>query len=264
MECDPRTDGPETAACSLYAATEHHHSSQTPDGPPHHFKPQLYSQDTETVVTQNSPSLSLTSQLPQTKRFGSYIFTSTLPLNLPSTIRQTLTPPSTPKNPIFQIMGTPRSISPDSLQSSMSCVSGQSMGSTRSGQSTSVTIHPTLFIRDSRRKNHRNAPTRLQLTESDFGFRSPTSLSTKIKRLLSSSALLPKAIFNRHPQSQASVDQSSLRIDHLLRWLAFVTTTIIENPSTICSWIHHHQITINQQINYRTKTQPSLPSTSIP
>ncbi|KAH9467656.1 hypothetical protein MJO28_006066 [Puccinia striiformis f. sp. tritici] len=107
-------------------------------------------------------------------------------------------------------MGTPRSISPDSLQSSMSCVSGQSMGSTRSGQSTSVTIHPTLFIRDSRRKNHRNAPTRLQLTESDFGFRSPTSLSTKIKRLLSSSALLPKAIFNRHPQSQASVDQSSL------------------------------------------------------
>ncbi|OAV98994.1 hypothetical protein PTTG_25427 [Puccinia triticina 1-1 BBBD Race 1] len=107
-------------------------------------------------------------------------------------------------------MAPPRSISPDSLQSSISSCSGHSFGSVRSAASSSVPIHPTLFIRDPRRKNPRNAHQRHQLTESDFGFRSPTSLSTKIRRLLSVPALLPKALLNRHHhQPQSPLSQSS-------------------------------------------------------
>ncbi|KAA1074989.1 hypothetical protein PGT21_026448 [Puccinia graminis f. sp. tritici] len=99
-----------------------------------------------------------------------------------------------------------RSISPDSLQSSISSRTSHSFGD----PSASSPIHPTLFIRDPRRKNPRNAHQRHQLTESDFGFRSPSSLSTKLRRLLSSPA---KAIFNKqtlqhHPHSPSSTTTS--------------------------------------------------------
>ncbi|KAA1081016.1 hypothetical protein PGT21_027673 [Puccinia graminis f. sp. tritici] len=100
-----------------------------------------------------------------------------------------------------------RSISPDSLQSSISSGTCHSFGD----PSASSPIHPTLFIRDPRRKNPRNAHQRHQLTESDFGFRSPSSLSTKLRRLLSSPA---KAIFNKqilqHPQSPSSTTSPAL------------------------------------------------------
>lgn len=108
-------------------------------------------------------------------------------------------------------MSTQRSISPDSLQSSVSGRSTytDSCGSVGSGSSSSAPIHPTLFIRDPRRKNYGNVHGRHQLTESDFGFRLSTSLSTKIRRLLSNPAHLPKALFNRKSHLQPSVDRSS-------------------------------------------------------
>lgn len=108
-------------------------------------------------------------------------------------------------------MSTQRSITPDSLQSSVGGRSTytESCGSVRSGPSSSAPIHPTLFIRDPRRKNYGSVRPRHQLTESDFGFRSSTSLATKIRRLLSNPAHLPKALFNRKSDLQPSVDQSS-------------------------------------------------------
>ncbi|PLW45423.1 hypothetical protein PCANC_11916 [Puccinia coronata f. sp. avenae] len=111
-------------------------------------------------------------------------------------------------------MSTQRSISPDSLQSSVSGRSTytDSCGSVGSGSSSSAPIHPTLFIRDSRRKNYGNVHGRHQLTESDFGFRLSTSLSTKIRRLLSNPAHLPKALFNRKSHLQPSVDRAINRI----------------------------------------------------
>lgn len=74
-----------------------------------------------------------------------------------------------------------RSDTPDSLRSA---TSSQSIGS-----SASVAIHPTLLIRDQRRRPWRGSKNayykRHRLTESDFGYRPSTSLSTKILQVWS-------------------------------------------------------------------------------
>ncbi|KNZ54929.1 hypothetical protein VP01_2813g4 [Puccinia sorghi] len=109
-----------------------------------------------------------------------------------------------------------RSISPESLQSSVSSSSSYSLRSPHLGSSSSDPIHPTLYIRDPRRQNHRNGSCRHQLTESDFGFRPPTPLSTKIRRLFCTPPpLLPKVLLNRNPLPQAPTTHSARSTSNL-------------------------------------------------